>query len=337
MRGDGPHHARRSILAALAGAAVLVALPRHAGAYCRTTTCGLPPGFSPSPGECQPPDFAARCAALNPPVKVLPVFWSNQCISYDIQQDASLQVPFPEASRLVAAAFAKWIGAHCAGGGHPSMAIEDLGPVECNQVQYSTDQGNQHVIIFHDDVWPHDDASNTLGLTTITFDPDTGEIFDADMELRSTQDITLFVSDPVPDTGYDFQSIVAHETGHFLGMAHSGDSDATMYAHYYPGTTSMRDLTSDDISGICSIYTPNGDRTVDTSVSPSGAIVASECNPIPRHGFQTVCAQPKDTACTTAGSSPGGGENGRSGPVGVAAAALASTVFARRRARARRM
>ena len=46
----------------------------------------------------------------------------------------------------------------------------------------TTGMGNQHAIIFRDSGWPYpNDLNNTLGLTTaITFDPDTGEIYDAD-------------------------------------------------------------------------------------------------------------------------------------------------------------
>ena len=75
--------------------------------------------------------------------------------------------------------------------------MRDEGPVECDQVQYNQDQPNQHVIIFRDDVWPYDDSNNTLALTTVTFDPDTGELYDADMEINSTENVPLTVSGPV--------------------------------------------------------------------------------------------------------------------------------------------
>src|SRR5262249_51371510 len=140
-----------------------------------------------------------------------------------------------------------------------SIDVRDLGPVSCDQVQYNPDQGNQHVIVFRDDVWPHNDASNTLGLTTVTYDPDSGEIYDADMEINAT--VPLSTTDPVPAGGYDFESIITHEAGHFLGMAHSGDDRATMFAHYTPGSSTLRVLAADDVAGICSVYRPGGDRS----------------------------------------------------------------------------
>jgi MYXO-CTERM domain-containing protein len=212
------------------------------------------------------------------------------------------------------------------GSGTVSIGVTNPGPVECDQVQYSSDQGNQHVIIFHDDVWPYDDPNNTLGLTTITFDPDSGEIYDADMEINATQPLTT--SGPLPADGYDFMSIITHETGHFLGMAHSGDDLATMYAHYTPGTVTMRTLTADDTAGICSIYPPDGTREVAPTVADGGTIPEDSCDPTPRHGFQSQCAQPVGNGCSATGV------DGPT-PTGslVLAAAVAAGAMARRRAR----
>ncbi|MGO9839316.1 MAG: matrixin family metalloprotease [Polyangiaceae bacterium] len=306
-----------------------VAGEREARAFCRTTTCPLPPEFAPSPAGCQPADFAQYCASLDPPVQPLAVWWSNACVSYDIQQNASRQVPYATAVQSFATAFSKWTSVTCAGGTRTvSISVTNLGPVECDLVQYSSDQGNQHVIIFHDDSWPYDDPNNTLGLTTITFDPSSGEIYDADMEINSTQPLT--VSGPLPAEGYDFMSIITHETGHFFGMAHSGDDLATMYAHYTPGTTTMRTLTTDDTTGICSIYPPDGTRDVATSVSASGTIAEDACDPTPRHGFQSQCAQPQSKGCAAAPGDP------KTGPVAWIVAAAMLAAGARRGRRRRR-
>ncbi len=243
-------------------------------------------------------------------------------------------MPYDTAVELFAEAFAKWTSTTCVPGkdGRVSINVTNLGPVACDKVQYNSDQGNQHVIIFYDgSTWPYDDAANTLGLTTITFDPDTGEIYDADMAINSGTDTPLTLDGPVPQDGYDFQSIITHETGHFLGMAHSGDLDATMFAHYTQGTTWMRTLSPDDTAGICSIYLPGGDRAVDRSVAATGTLMEAACDPTPRHGFQTVCAQPPGCAiaCPSAPTDP------RS-PL-LAAAAIAIAARRRRRARPPRM
>jgi hypothetical protein len=136
----------------------------------------------------------------------------------------------------------------------------------------------------------------------VTFDPDTGELYDADMEINATTSVPLTVSGPVPPGGYDFESIVTHETGHFLGMAHTPDARATMYARYVQGSTSMRDLSEDDVSGICAAYPPDGSRT--TSVG--SPVAEGVCDPTPRHGFSTQCGAPQKgcSAEVAVGSAP---------------------------------
>ncbi len=61
-------------------------------------------------------------------------------------------------------------------------------------------------------------------------------------------------------TTYDLFTVAAHEIGHALGMDESGDSSAVM-APIYPGT--MTGLTSDDSSGIESIYSGGLPRSYD--------------------------------------------------------------------------
>ena len=47
--------------------------------------------------------------------------------------------------------------------------------------------------------------------------------------------------------------IITHELGHSLGMAHSSDSNALMYA-YYRGYEPHFQLGQDDIAGIQKLY-----------------------------------------------------------------------------------
>ncbi|KAF2308624.1 hypothetical protein GH714_011473 [Hevea brasiliensis] len=54
---------------------------------------------------------------------------------------------------------------------------------------------------------------------------------------------------------FDLESVAVHEIGHLLGLEHSQDSNAIMYANIPPGTI-KRKLTQDDIAGIHALY-PN--------------------------------------------------------------------------------
>jgi hypothetical protein len=288
-------------------------LPARAAAFCRTTTVPVPADFDPVQG----------CWTQGKPL-----YWANACVGYSLQRSASRQVSLEDAELAIATAFAKWTGTVCptsgAGSSRVSVDVRDLGPVDCDLVQYNQDQPNQHVIVFRDDSWPHHDSANTLALTTVTFNPDTGEIYDADMEIN-THDQHVSLSAQVPPEGYDFEAIVTHETGHFLGLAHSGDTHATMFAHYQPGSSAMRSLTEDDVSGLCSIYPPDGTRTTN-----QGPLSELACDPTPRHGFSTQCGTPQTKSCipsSIGGRAPGGVS------AALAAAAVALALGSRRRRR----
>lgn len=249
----------------LAGIA-LVWVPVDAAAYCRTTTVPVPPSFNPSSG----------CHSGG-----LPLWWRSQCVSYSIQKDASREIDLADVTRIIDEAFARWPRADC-GPGTPSIVPMAVGPVDCTEVRYNTQSSNQNLIVFRSDVWPHNDASNTLALTTMSFDVDSGEIYDADMEINDAQYKPNV--GPGATEGYDLPTVVTHEAGHFLGLAHAQQSSSLMSATYHVGF----DLQPDDIAGICSIYLADGRRAVDPSIA-SGYVSAATCDPTPRHGFTTAC------------------------------------------------
>jgi hypothetical protein len=326
----------RSALAVVLGAAFFLSAS-GARAFCRTMTCRLPPNWSPSPEGCVPPEWQTTgCPTSTPPgARVVPIWWRNACISYDLQRKASRWADYDTAVKILDGAFAKWTAVTCplssTDPAQVSISAANLGPVDCDKVEYNVYGGpNQNAIIFRDDVWPYNDASNTLGLTTVTFEPDTGELYDADTEINGT--VPLSTGDPVMDGSYDLDSIITHEMGHFLGLAHSADATATMYAQYSRGSTAMRTLKQDDIDGLCSIYPANMMRNVDMSLAPGGSIAEDSCNgPTPRHGFTTQCAQPLSPSCAFASTAGRGGKTGAA-VVALTCLGLAST---RRRKRPR--
>jgi len=244
---------------------------RPSAAYCRTAVCTDSTNQKVAGTLCTPAD-PLDCG--------LPLAWPGRCIGYAIDAQGSSQVAFATIESAVETAFKAWHDASCSGAA-PGIRATYQGTVDCSSVEYKQVGGNANVITFRDEVWPHAGAGNTLGLTTVTYNLDNGQIYDADMEINSTANIELSTSND--EVKYDLLSILTHEVGHFLGLAHSPLAPATMYAEYIPGDTHLRDLDPDDLAGICAIYPPN----------PNGA-----CDDTPRHGFDESCFGAQDDGCT---------------------------------------
>lgn len=293
----------KHVVAALVGLA-LVALPGRAEAYCRTTTC--------TPSTCVPSASCPSCMEGG-----LPLYWPGGCASFSVNALGSVKrnISAQVTKDLISQALARWMGVDC-GGGTPSLKFYTSDYVKCSEQEYNQESPNANIWMYRDDFWPYASSSATLALTTVTYNVKTGEIFDADVELN-TADNQITVGDV--NVAYDLDSIITHESGHFLGLAHSCDSDATMFYSYVAADTKLRTLEADDIAGVCAIYPPGKD--------------VNACDPTPRHGFSTECGSEVDDkgCCTTA---PGGPS--RSGTAAVVALLAAVGLGAARKRRKRR-
>ncbi|NUO49620.1 MAG: matrixin family metalloprotease [Polyangiaceae bacterium] len=265
-----PHSWLRRAFAALACASSLgVAAP--AWAYCRTAVCGEEVGKVCNPAQ------SNDCGT--------PIFWPTSCVGFSVQRDASSDVDFDTATELTEQAFAAWSNADC-GDGTPSITATNLGPVSCSEQTFDAETRNSNTIIFRDDDWPY--GPGALALTTVTYALDTGEIRDADIELNS-DDATFTTGDS--DVNVDLLSILTHETGHFLGLAHTDVDGATMQTDYPPKSTTLRNLEQDDVDAICAVYPP--DREAACTPDPVNGL-GDECDEDPE-GSESGCD------CTSAG------------------------------------
>lgn len=262
-------------LVALAVVATSLLAAGTASAYCRTAVCGEEVGK-----VCDPPQ-PTDCGT--------PIFWSTTCVGFSVQRDASAEVSLEDARALTAQAFGAWSQAAC-NGGNPSVTAEDLGPVSCDQQEFDAEARNANLIVFRDESWPY--GRGALALTTVTYSLDSGEIRDADIELNS--DNAAFT---IGDSGVnvDLLSILTHETGHFLGLAHTPVADATMQTDYPPKSTTLRTLEADDVGAICAVYPPDRVGTCDSE---------------PVNGLGDECGEAADGSgdscdCRTAGGSAG--------------------------------
>ena len=85
----------------------------------------------------------------------------------------------------------------------------------------------------------------------------------------------------------DLQSVVLHEFGHALGLNHSADGSAVMYASYSAGST-KRSLTADDQAGLVLIY---GSTSAPTNTPTN--------TPLPGTATHTPTSTPTKTPANT--------------------------------------
>ena len=159
-----------------AAAACVLALSAQASAYCLTYTCDV------KKEDC-PFDPETHCN-----VGGKPLYWASSVVSYDVQKDGSKlrNITADQLEVVVTNGFKRWMEATCDDGGNPSIELKNFGKVSCAKPEYNKSQPNQNVITFHDEKWPYQDTgAETLALTTVFFAPDTGEIYDANIELNS--------------------------------------------------------------------------------------------------------------------------------------------------------
>jgi hypothetical protein len=284
-----------------------------ARAYCRFTTCAA---SVPPPGCFRD---AAGCFAAG-----IPLVWQEQCLSYSVPEAGSPKLGLDRAAveELAQRGFSMWPNAQCADG-PPSIALRSLEAHRCDRVAYHSSGPNANAIIFRDDVWTHDPLA--IALTSVMFNPRTGRILGADMEINSGD--------------YDLSAqnliyVFGHESGHFLGLDHSDQVDALMFATYSLDTGGELALTPDDVAGICDAY-------------PTSRPTTAGCDDFqPEKGFAPDCGGNVLASCGVAGGpSPrlfrgaGAGVDGALAALlvaaGLTAAALAHRTLRRPRRRSR--
>jgi len=264
------------LLVASSLALTVALVGRSASAYCYTSTCkevGICDGAAEPDGECRP------------------LRWRTGCTGFTVQEDGSqkLDLDLGTVGDVMERAFAAWAEADC-GGAPPGFVVTAMGSVTCEAAEYNKDAGNTNVLVFRDGEWPNPDTGHNIALTTTTFDPETGELLDADIEVNSST-YNLTTSDTSVD--FDLLSVLTHEAGHFLGMGHSSLPEATMYATYEGSTLDLRTLDGDDVAGICTLYPPK-------NMPDQG------CNPLQRHGFSPYCHDDQpEGSCAVAGGLAG--------------------------------
>jgi hypothetical protein len=183
-----------------------------------------------------------------------PLFWNTFPVRFFVNGDDS-GLGFTTVRNAVSAAFDTWQGASDDGivfefGGQSGKRSD--GRDGCNMFSW-IELGN--------------DAADTFAQSILTYDRNSGELFDVDTEMNSSFEFAVLpASDPF-DPRVDVQAVSTHEVGHLLGLAHENDfgPQVVMFFSDTSGNTMHRTLSSDDRSGVRAIYPARATLGIGTS------------------------------------------------------------------------
>ncbi|MCK6511887.1 hypothetical protein L6R29_18185 [Myxococcota bacterium] len=190
-------------------------------------------------------------------------------------------------SELAAAqlAFDVWSKATCVGGKKTSLNFTDGGLVGGKKVGYdkACTDCNTNLIVFHSSQgsWPYDKL--LIEQTTLSYDQNTGELFDIDTEINAEHYAFSTQTDNTEEMRYDLQSVLTFAVGRWVGLEEVKEAafkESTMYTQLDQKDTNKRTLAEDDIGGVCAIYPPKATPNVPV-YQQSEAFRDAGCSQIP--------------------------------------------------------
>jgi hypothetical protein len=234
---------------ALAAAATFLGA-REAHAFCRSTAC------DPATEDCQKDENG--CPRTGPPLS-----WRHLPIQYRFHAPGSDKLDMDRAREAVRRAFQTWSNVTCRGK-RTSLTFQEGDDIPGRAPLAGDNPANVSLgIYFRDDVWPYDNGEESLALTNQKYGTINGYIDYSDIEVNMTSR-TFRLSDD-QKAGIDFQAVITHEVGHYIGFAHSNVDGAIMAPSYCQSsdrcgtsTDAARALGADDIAAVCALYPPGG-------------------------------------------------------------------------------
>jgi hypothetical protein len=230
------------------GGLLIAATATPAAAYIRTKTCD-PAGLN-----------GPYCAPEQIPV---PVRWRDPCVTYLVNARGSDDFAPPAGQlrpqlnetlrRAILGAAEAWNRETC------GALTLTFGGITCSdEVSLTPTQlraRNINLLIFQEEEWEY--PSSAIALTTLSANPTSGEILDADIEFNGVDYTFEEITQP-GSTNMDVRNTLTHEFGHVIGFAHEPDlPSSTMYPDAQPGETSKRALSDNDVEGLCEVYPLN--------------------------------------------------------------------------------
>jgi hypothetical protein len=184
--------------------------------------------------------------------------WNQRCLPYYLGNAGTL-LDGEERRQLVLQSFRVWSTPPCT-----DLTFVDFGYTDQDPGFNPQRKDNQNIVVSIEDEGTASQlfTRGELAITITSFNTATGEIFDADIMINAND----FAFDDHADRqscedrplkSYDLRNTLVHEIGHFIGFEHDNDENSTMFASAPECEVKKRDLTQDNIQGVCNVYGTN--------------------------------------------------------------------------------
>lgn len=180
--------------------------------------------------------------------------WDTQPVGYRVHHAGSADLSDGSDLAAVRASFAAW--SDLAGAAF-TFRFDGLTNLEATAGAVGSEGTNLVVWRENPAEWVAEGNSPLYyAVTTLSFDRCSAALVDADIEVNGGYH-TFSTSDD--GVAVDIQNVLTHEVGHVVGLDHSADTSAVMYARAAAGETSKRNLKQDDLEGVRYLYPVVGD------------------------------------------------------------------------------
>jgi hypothetical protein len=175
----------------------------------------------------------------------LPVHWADHTVVIFANSEWPTDHREADFPGGVLGAYEVWNGQTCS-----DFAYAPAGDIQVG----ANSRDHQNMVLYVDSHWPG--ADGVLAFTITAYSSRTGEIMDADTLVNGVEFSYSRAGTTPTAEEYDLSSVLTHEAGHMLGLEHVPDIIPVMHAGIGSGEE-KRELTPDDVHGVCAIY-PNG-------------------------------------------------------------------------------
>lgn len=234
-------------------------------AFCRLTTC--------QPVEDCPTD------AMGCPSEGGALRWTKMPVPYRLHARGYSKIKVTALRSAIRKAFDRWTTVDC-DGERTSLRFQEETEAPPNQPDAP------YAVTMVNEGWPFDEGA--LAQTTHDFGKDSGRVKNAVIQVNTALHDFRVASDDSPtaltaETGADIESVLVHEVGHYIGLAHSKVPRSIMAESYCQDEERCkeaelsRDLGDDDIAAVCALYPPESQRPVVDSDPGPGNTTSFGC------------------------------------------------------------